>query len=66
MIARLQEIADRNIRRFGLLADGKDEGPPGEATDAAGLPPGQEATRRGGRRETNLMRLLAETHHGAQ
>jgi pyruvate ferredoxin oxidoreductase beta subunit len=66
VIARLQEIADRNIRRFGLLAGGKDERLPGEATDAAGLPAGQEGPVEAAEKETNLMRLLAETHHGAQ
>ena len=65
VIARLQAIADRNIRRFGLLAGGKGESPPGEATDAAGSPAGQEGPVEAAERETNLMRLLAETHHGA-
>ena len=64
MIARLQAIADRNIRRFGLLADA-DQGAelPGSATDAA-EPSDRPA--RPSEDESNLMRLLAETHHGAQ
>jgi pyruvate ferredoxin oxidoreductase beta subunit len=63
VIERLQALADRNIRRYGLLAD-VDEGAdlPGNATDAAGLSPEQEDTGQ----ESNLMRLLSETHHGAQ
>ncbi len=67
VIERLQAIADRNIRRFGLLA-GADEGaePPGSATAAAGLPPGQPEAAGRTEEESNLMRLLAETHHGAQ
>jgi pyruvate ferredoxin oxidoreductase beta subunit len=63
VIERLQAGADRNIERFGLL-DGEDEAavPPGVATDLAGefvdeplRPVDTEA-------ETNLMRLLSETH----
>ncbi len=63
VIARLQAIADRNIRRFGLLPEAGEGGDlPGNATDAAGLP----AERRATSEESNLMRLLAETHRGAQ
>jgi pyruvate ferredoxin oxidoreductase beta subunit len=63
VIERLQAGADRNIERFGLL-DGEDGAavPPGVATDLAGefvdeplRPVDTEA-------ETNLMRLLSETH----
>ncbi len=67
VVARLQATADRNIERFGLLA-GADEGAdlPGDATDAAGLPSGQPEPAGREAEESNLMRLLAETHHGAQ
>jgi pyruvate ferredoxin oxidoreductase beta subunit len=67
VIERLQAIADRNIRRFGLLA-GADEGAelPGNATDAAGLTAGQPEAAGRTEEESNLMRLLAETHRGAQ
>jgi pyruvate ferredoxin oxidoreductase beta subunit len=67
VIDAIQGIADRNIRRFGLLA-GADEGAdlPGSATDAAGLPAGQPPIEGRTQEESNLMRLLAETHHGAQ
>ena len=67
IIERIQAIADRNIRRFGLLA-GADEGAelPGEATDAAGLPATQPPIAGRTAEESNLMRMLAETHHGAQ
>src|SRR5512143_1889829 len=42
VIERLQAIADRNIRRFDLLASAAEGGDlPGEATDAADLPEGQ-------------------------
>jgi pyruvate ferredoxin oxidoreductase beta subunit len=66
VIGRLQQIADRNIRRFGLLADATEGAElPGEATDVAGqVPDGGGAPDT--ERESNLMRLLAETHHGAQ
>jgi pyruvate ferredoxin oxidoreductase beta subunit len=67
IIERLQAIADRNIRRFGLLAE-TDEGAelPGEATAAADLPAGQPGIAGRTEEESNLMRLLAETHHGAK
>jgi hypothetical protein len=67
VIDAIQAIADRNIRRFDLLA-GPDEGGelPGEATDAAGLPESQPGIAGRTEEESNLMRLLAETHHGAQ
>ena len=65
MIERLQAIADRNIRRFGLLAD-ESEGAdlPGDADDAAGL--GAERPEPTGQlqEDSNLMRLLTETHGG--
>src|SRR6266508_2626333 len=40
VIEQIQAVADRNIRRFGLLPDA-DEGPdlPGQATDSAGATP---------------------------
>jgi pyruvate ferredoxin oxidoreductase beta subunit len=67
VIERLQRIADRNIARFGLLASAEEGGDlPGEATDAADLPATQPEVAGRGEEESNLMRLLAETHHGAQ
>ena len=67
VIDAIQAIADRNIRRFDLLA-GVEEGAdlPGEATDAADLPEGQPPIAGRTEEESNLMRMLAETHHGAQ
>ncbi len=67
VIERLQAAADRNIRRFGLLASAEEGGDlPGEATDAADLPEGQPEAAGRTEEESNLMRLLAETHRGAQ
>ncbi len=67
LIERLQQIADRNIRRFGLIASAEEGGDlPGEATDAADLPQGQPEAAGRTEEESNLMRLLAETHRGAQ
>jgi pyruvate ferredoxin oxidoreductase beta subunit len=67
IIAALQEAADRNIARFGLLAS-TEEGAdlPGEATDAADLPEAQPGIAGRTSEESNLMRLLAETHRGAE
>ncbi|HEU0025366.1 MAG TPA: hypothetical protein VFQ12_12075, partial [Thermoleophilaceae bacterium] len=66
VIKRIQAMADRNIRRFGLLPD-ESEGVhlPGEATDAAGVTARDEQAPRLDE-ESNLMRLLAETHRGPQ
>ena len=62
VIAKIQERADRNIRRFGLLADaGEGADLPGHATDAAGgaaLAPHPD--------ETSASSLLAESHEGAR
>ena len=61
--AVIQAIADRNIERFGLLPGAPEEADlPGTATDMAGragaeYPPGVASE------ETNLMRLLEETHN---
>jgi pyruvate ferredoxin oxidoreductase beta subunit len=67
VIERLQRIADRNVRRFGLLASAEEGGDlPGEATDAADLPAKQPEAAGRTEEESNLMRLLAETHRGAQ
>ncbi len=67
LIGRLQEIADHNIRRFGLIASAEEGGDlPGQATDAANLPQGQPEPAGRTEEESNLMRLLAETHRGAQ
>jgi pyruvate ferredoxin oxidoreductase beta subunit len=66
VIERIQAIADRNIRRFDLLAT-PEEGPdlPGEAGDTAGRPDGL-ARPPLPNEESNLMRLLAETSRGPQ
>ena len=62
VIERLQAIADRNIRRFDLLASAEEGGDlPGEATDAADLPEGQPEAAGRTEEESNLMRLLAES-----
>ncbi len=67
LIGRLQEIAEHNIRRFGLIASAEEGGDlPGQATDAADLPQGQPEPAVRTEEESNLMRLLAETHRGAQ
>ena len=65
IVARLQEIADRNIRRFGLLADDTEaEDLPGPATDTAGMSADEPEPVRPLEEDTNLMRLLVETHGG--
>jgi pyruvate ferredoxin oxidoreductase beta subunit len=66
IIEKIQADADRNIRRFGLLA-GPDEGAelPGSPTDSAGHP-GDAQHPAQPEEESNLMRLLAETGHGPQ
>ena len=67
VIDALQEAANRNIRRFGLLASAEEGADlPGHATDAADLPEGQPGAEGRTEEESNLMRLLAETHRGAQ
>jgi pyruvate ferredoxin oxidoreductase beta subunit len=67
VIQRIQERADRNIRNFGLLADADEGGDlPGSAADIAGDTPGTADPQRTDEQETNLMRLLASTPHGAQ
>jgi pyruvate ferredoxin oxidoreductase beta subunit len=67
VIERVQADADRNIRRFGLLPD-EDEAAdlPGKATDLAGESAMERTPARGRDEDTNLMRLLAETHRGPQ
>jgi pyruvate ferredoxin oxidoreductase beta subunit len=65
VLDRLQQIADRNIRRFGLLGSPQEQAEegadlPGSATDAAGLPADGAPPAPG--EESNLMRLLTETH----
>jgi pyruvate ferredoxin oxidoreductase beta subunit len=66
IVEKIQAGADRNIRRFGLLA-AADEGAelPGSPMDSAGHPGGAEHTARTSE-QGNLMQLLAETEHGAQ
>jgi pyruvate ferredoxin oxidoreductase beta subunit len=66
VIERLQAIADRNIRRFGLLASAEEGADlPGAADDTAGRPDGLERPPLP-KEESNLMRLLAETSRGPQ
>ncbi len=65
VIERLQAIADRNIERFGLLADASEGADlPGDATTRRDC--GPERPEPTGRLEedSNLMRLLTETHGG--
>jgi pyruvate ferredoxin oxidoreductase beta subunit len=65
VIGRLQAAADRNIDRFALLADPDEaERMPGEATDLAGLAPEGDASPEQAGEETNVMRLVSETHGG--
>ena len=65
VVERLQAIADRNIKRFGLLADASDEADlPGDADDAAGLGPERPEPTGRVEEDSNLMRLLTETHGG--
>ena len=65
VIERLQAIADRNIRRFGLLADEAEVADlPGAATDAAGVSQDEPEPVRSLDEDTNLTRLLVETHGG--
>ena len=63
VIERLQAAADRNIERFGLLAT-EDEGAtlPGAATDLAGESVDEPLRPVDTEAESNLMRLLSETH----
>jgi pyruvate ferredoxin oxidoreductase beta subunit len=63
VLERLQGIADRNVERFGLLAN-LEEGSdlPGEATDRAGMPAGHPREAPDTEAESNLTRLLEETH----
>jgi pyruvate ferredoxin oxidoreductase beta subunit len=66
IVERIQADADRNIRRFGLAPDDdEDRDLPGEATDAAGVDAEQHDAARAGQ-ESDLMRMLAETHRGPQ
>ena len=66
VIQRLQAFADRNIRRYGLLAD-VEEGAdlPGNATDAADLPE-DEAHAFRDRRKKTATALYSESHPGAK
>jgi pyruvate ferredoxin oxidoreductase beta subunit len=65
VIERLQAIADRNIKRFDLLAD-ESEGAdlPGDADDAAGVDAERPEPTDQLQEDSNLMRLLTETHGG--
>jgi pyruvate ferredoxin oxidoreductase beta subunit len=66
IVERIQADADRNIRRFGLQPEEDEERDlPGEATDAAGVDAEQHDAARAGE-ESDLMRMLAETHRGPQ
>jgi pyruvate ferredoxin oxidoreductase beta subunit len=64
VIERIQRKADRNIERFGLLAE-EHEGAalPGHAADAAGRADPRSESVAAPEEETNLMRLLEETHN---
>ncbi len=66
IVEAIQRRADRNIERFGLLADA-DEGSelPGDATDSAGIGDGAQGSSMD-ESESNLMRLLAEADRGPQ
>ena len=65
VVKRLQAIADRNIERFGLLADASEGADlPGDASDAAGLGPDRPEPTGRLEDDSNLMRLLTETHGG--
>jgi hypothetical protein len=68
VIAQIQAVADRNIRRFGLLAEADEAADrPGEATDiAGGSTAADEDPARTAEQESNLMRLLASTPHQPQ
>jgi pyruvate ferredoxin oxidoreductase beta subunit len=64
LIERIQAIADRNIERFGLLSDASEvTGLPGAATDMAGRRTGATEQPKAIDDESNLMRLLEETHN---
>jgi pyruvate ferredoxin oxidoreductase beta subunit len=63
VVERLQAIADRNIERFGLLADESEAADlPGQAGDAAGVSTDEPEPVRSPDEDTNLTRLLIETH----
>jgi pyruvate ferredoxin oxidoreductase beta subunit len=67
ILERIQAGADRNIRRFGLLdEDAPESDLPGAATAAADLPPDEPEATDPEAHESNLMRMLAETHRGPQ
>ncbi len=63
VIERLQAGADRNIERFGLLGDPEEAAAsPGLATDLAGEDVDEPLRPVDTEAESNLMRLLSETH----
>jgi pyruvate ferredoxin oxidoreductase beta subunit len=63
VIDRLQAIADRNVERFGLLTDAEEAAHmPGEAADRAGIPAAHPRGAPDTEAESNLTRLLEETH----
>ena len=63
VIKRLQAAADRNVERFGLLADAAEsDDMPGEATDLAGEAADEPLRPADTEAESNLTRLLTETH----
>ena len=65
VVERLQAIANRNIERFGLLADASEGAElPGPATDLAGLNPEEPEPVRPLDADSNLTRMLVETHGG--
>ena len=63
VIERLQAAADRNVERFGLLSDDAESADlPGEATDLAGESRDEPLRPADTEAESNLTRLLSETH----
>ena len=65
VIARIQAIADTQDPALRPASPGR-RSRPAAATDAADLPRDQPDAAGRSEEESNLMRLLAETHHGAQ
>jgi pyruvate ferredoxin oxidoreductase beta subunit len=62
VIDRLQAGADRNIRRFDLLATDEGAEFPGKATDQAGAPRDESGTPPTPEADSNTTMLLKETH----
>ncbi|GAG30669.1 unnamed protein product, partial [marine sediment metagenome] len=62
VIERLQAGADRNIRRFDLLADDEGAEFPGQASDQAGEPQDESGTPPTPETDTATSTLLKDTH----